>query len=192
MHFLKKTFLTLFLAGLFSTAAQAEVLDINLNADAAQFTFYPVGSTYMEDNNAGLGLGLLYNEAGDFMLSGTFLVPSNSNSGLTLSPGFQANYYKLDGYDGNLNLALAIGGRASYLLPTTFPLSVFAEAFLAPAITSFDNIDEGREFGLGLEMQASDTSLVYAGFRKIGVSTDKENDSYDLDSRLHLGIKFLY
>ena len=177
------------LAGLMSINTHADVIDISLNNDVAQFYYQPGGNADIETDDAGTQFGLLYNSDGDWMLSGKLIVPSANATGLQLSPGIKASIIGIDESESSVNAAISIGGRASGLLPTSLPLRAYGELYYAPSITVSNDIEDLLELEVGLEYQASNNASVYLGYRQIKIDLENKKAT-NLDNQFHIGIAF--
>jgi|GEM_PF-3702347 len=181
---------TLFLiTGLLSVNTQADVIDISLNNDTAQFYYQLGGNADVKSDDAGSQFGLLFNSDGDWMLSGKLIVPSANSTGLQLSPGIKVSIIDAEASDSSINAAVSIGGRVSSLLPTSIPLRAYGELYYAPSITVTNGIEDLLEIEAGIEYQVGNNASVYGGYRQIKIDLDK-NISTKLDDRFHIGIAF--
>jgi len=168
----------------------ADVFDVSLNNEVAEFAYQPWGDVDVESDNGGPELGLLFNEDGDWMLSGKLLVASANSAGLQLSPGIKLNLINADDIDSDINVAFALGGRASGLLPTALPLRAFGELFYSPSITSFNDLESVLETEIGIEYQAATNASVYLGYRRVNIDVDGIKKDLKLDEKIHIGLKF--
>lgn len=177
---------------LFSGTSYADRVNISLNNKAALLEYQPGGDIDVESDIGGASFGLLFNDDGDWMVSGKLLVSGVNDSGIQLSPGVKVNAISADDIDSSLNFSLAIGGRASGQLQTTFPLRAYAEFFYAPSITSFNDLESVSEFDLGVEHPIGNNAGVFIGYRRVNVDVDDSSDDIKLDNRLHAGVSLTF
>lgn len=171
------------------SSTHADIFDISLNNQVANIKYQMDGDTDIASDDGGLKFGLLFNDDGDWMLSGQLLVSSVNESGLKLSPGVKVSAINVDDADSKFNAALAIGGRVSGLLPTTIPLRAYGEFFYAPPITAFNDLDSVSELDLGVDYQVGNNASVYLGYRRINLDIDDADKDIRLDNRLHAGLR---
>jgi len=177
--------------------ATASELDFNIGADSARLEFrnalpsgldlqggeWEVGGLYVDevedatDEDAFLGHFDL-RATGDAGAQGVDL-----NAGL----GVRGYYLGSDFADGG---ALALSGQFTARMPDFNRVGLHGEAFFAPDVTSFSDLDDIFEIGLYVDYQVIRNGFVYAGWRTIETDVDDvPGGDMDLDEGLVAGIR---
>ena len=116
-----------------SATVEAEVFDLRLANETAEVIYLTESSTFGY-GGADIGLGLLFNEADDFMVSGAAMVTGHSagnNRPLQFGVGVKIAMVSID--QGVINEdvgAAAIGAQVRYLFPSATPVALLAEGFI--------------------------------------------------------------
>jgi hypothetical protein len=180
-----------------SSWGYAGSFDVRLGDEAAQFE-------YLFDNDAQIGIGgtdvsaaLFFNENDDIALTVGAIVTGNStgkNRALQFGAGVSAYGAELDtavGADETI-ASLAIGGRASYIFPSSTPMAVSLEVFYAPDITSFGDNEDLLDAQIRFELEVAPSTRIYVGYRKLEAELETSGVEYQLDDSGHLGLRFSF
>ena len=175
-----------------SAAVEAEGFDLRLANETAEVIYLTESSTFGY-GGADIGLGVLFNEADDFMISGAAMVTGHSagnNRPLQFGVGVKLAMVSID--QGVINEdvgAAAIGAQVRYLFPSATPVALLAEGFIAPEVVSFSGAEQYREYRFALELEVTPSARAYLGYRKIEVELENINPDIEVDDHAHLGIK---
>jgi hypothetical protein len=174
-----------------SNAAHAGGVDISLGNETADVV-YLTDSASLGYGGADVGLGALYNERDDILLTGQFLVSGSPGPDVPLQYGVGAKAYfsELDtDEDGH---ALGLGGQVRYLLPLRQPqMSVAAEGYYAPDITSFSDATSVLEFEPRFEVEVLPAARAYVGYRYIEMELENTSDR-DISDELVFGVRLQF
>lgn len=175
-----------------STQLQAEGFDLRLANETAEVIYLTESSTFGY-GGADIGLGLLFNESDDFMLSGSAMVTGHSagnNRPLQFGVGVKLAMISIDQVFINEDVgAVAIGAQARYLFPSSTPVALLAEGFIAPEVVSFSGAKQYREYRFALELEVTPSARAYVGYRQIEVELENFNQDIEIDDHAHLGVK---
>ncbi|MDH5473609.1 MAG: YfaZ family protein [Gammaproteobacteria bacterium] len=187
-----RKFTTIMSLMILSTQLQAEGFDIRLANETAEVNYLTESSTFGY-GGVDMGFGLFFNEADDFMISGSAMVAGNSaGNNRSLQFGVGAKLAMIALNQGNLDEdvgALAIGLQARYLFPSATPVALLAEGFIAPRVVSFSGAEQYREYRLAIELEVTPSARAYIGYRKMEVDLENINPDIEIDDHAHLGIK---
>ncbi|MCW8854309.1 MAG: YfaZ family protein [Gammaproteobacteria bacterium] len=187
-----RKFTTIFGFMILSATVQAEGFDLRLANETAEVIYLTESSTFGY-GGADIGLGLLFNEADDFMISGSAMVTGHSagnNRPLQFGIGVKLAMVSIDQATVNEEVgALAIGAQVRYLFPSSTPVALLAEGFIAPEVVSFSGAEQYREYRFALELEVTPSARAYLGYRKIEVDVENINQDIEIDDHAHLGIK---
>lgn len=187
---------------LFSSAAFADSIDVNLNNNAAAFRFNSSASDFIEGNSE-LSVGLLYNDANNKFVDAGLVIKGGSEEegapGLSVGVGvkgvFGSNNRTVTAATAaapavtttDTLSAIAVGGAAVLGLPTAVPVAFVVEYYASPKIMSFADSERFDQFGLRLEVAASPQAKIYVGYREIGFGI-KSGGSAELDKSSFVGV----
>ncbi len=172
-------------------AAEASDFEAALSQETAQFTLRS-DSSVIGWGGSDLAVGLFYNEDSDFMLQGSLLQmrQASEQNPLTFGVGVKGYVGMIDRPDEDL-LALSVGGQVRYTIAGTMPISIFLEGFYAPAITSFSDAEEIKDYTFGVQIEALPQTIAFVGLRNFKVVLD--NGDYELDDdNLHFGVRLTF
>ncbi len=177
-----------------SLGAGAKSLDVNLNNDAADFTFniFPAGSTRFGE--AQLELGFLFTSNSDYVGSAGLLVVGETGSG---SPGLDAGIgvRLFGGTTDNSNdfIALALSGLLNYSPPSLDRLKLGVYIDYSPEIVTFMDGDNFLHYGVRVGYEVLQQAQVYVGYRKMELDpTGSRQSKEDIDSGGHVGVEFYF
>ena len=175
-----------------SATVEAEGFDLRLANEAAEVIYLTESSTFGY-GGADIGMGLLFNEGDDFMVSGSAMVTGHSagnNRPLQFGIGIKLAMISIDQVVINEDVgAVAIGAQVRYLFPSATPVALLAEGFIAPKVVSFSGAEQYREYRFALELEVTPSARAYIGYRQIEVELENSNQDIEIDDHAHLGIK---
>ena len=175
-----------------SPMAMADSLDVHMNNTSAQFKL-GMSASGIGDGNAELQSRLFFNDTNDILLdAGVFARgPGGGEEGAAgpiAGGGLKVVYSKLDHAGTSYTLAcIALGGEFGFALPSSIPISLIGKYILSPKILSFADAERYNEYGVRLELAASQQAKIYLGFRQIGFGA-KNAGSLILDTGTHIGL----
>jgi len=181
---LRKSAWLLPLALMVSLPASADVLDINLNGDAAKISL--IRPLPPEGLEAGGGL-LLHKDDGYILDAEMHLVdrPEPGRNALFLGIGGKLPLISDDRRNAD-GAALAVGGKLRWTLPDYNRAAVAGSVYYAPSVISLFDIDSYQEYSLRGEFQILEDANVYLGYRHIELSYD--GDKFGADRKFDDGI----
>lgn len=180
---------------LFLPTAFANSFDIRLADDSAQLSYMQRSDISIGSGGSDIAYSLFYNEANDIIVSGQILAAGNiqgTSRAFNLAIGAKAYAGKFDELPEDKLGAVGLGGKFSYVIPNSTPMAAYFEAYLAPSITSFGDIDGLFEWNIGFELEVAPSAKVYIGYREIEAELAISNIDYDLDDAVHVGINFTF
>ena len=83
--------------------------------------------------------------------------------------------------------ALALGGFLNYEIPTVPNLSVRADAYYAPDVLSFDEIQRYSDLSARVQYRIIEQAWVYLGYRRADVNPDRGH-SQKIDEGGYVGL----
>jgi len=176
-----------------SPMAMADSLDVHMNNTSAQFKL-GMSASGIGDGDAELQSRLFFNDASDMLLdAGVFARGASGGgeegaAGPIAGGGLRVVYSKLDNLGTTYTLAcIALGGEFGFALPSSIPISIIGKYLLSPKILSFADAERYNEYGVRLELAASQQAKIYLGFRQIGFGA-KNAGSLVLDTGTHIGL----
>lgn len=173
-----------------STTALADVIDINLGDNSAQFQY----SSAMGRDSVGkteFHMGFLYTDQDNLLGDAGILVKNEVGSnlpGVTVGVGIKGLMATTDNNDA---MALALGGQVRFSLPTASRFGIAAQLYLAPKIVTFGDADRYIESGVRLEYEILPQATAYVGYRKIKFGIETGPDAL-LDEGAHIGVKITF
>ncbi len=190
---IKKIFtgLTLLLA---ATQVQARGIDLRLANEVAAVQYLTTSSTFGY-GGADVGLGFLFNDANDSMFSAEAMVSGNgagNNRALKMGVGAKVIGAYVKALDDTMG-AVAIGAQVRYVIPSSAPIAIMAEGFIAPKIVSFSGADQYSEFRVAVELEVTPSARAYVGYRSVGIDiTNGVGSDYKLDDSAHVGVRISF
>jgi hypothetical protein len=177
---------------LFPAPSRANDFEAAVSSETAQFTFRS-DSSLIGWGGSELGLGLFYNEAGDFVGQMSLMQRRQASENNPLTLGVGARLYLGDLDDLNQGIAaVAIGGEIRYTIPGVMPMAVYLTGHYAPKITSFSDTEEVLDINLGFQIEILPQTTAFVGYRSLEVDTDRVS-GYELDDdRVHVGVRFTF
>ncbi|MDH5764934.1 MAG: YfaZ family protein [Gammaproteobacteria bacterium] len=176
-----------------SAQAGASGLDLRLANETAEIMYLTESSTFGY-GGADIGLGYLFNEGDDFIISGQAMITGHSagnNRSLQFGVGVKLAMISIDRPPVNEDVgALAVGGQIRYLFPSSTPVAILAEGFIAPEVVSFSGADRYWEYRFAVELEVTPSARAYIGYRKIGVELLNIVPEFEIDDQAHIGVKF--
>lgn len=185
--------LATFLLILLSTTVSAQRIDINLKQDSARFSYITLigGSTF---GRTEMTTGILYNEDGNIVTNiglQVIDVAGSKTPGLELGVGPRFYYLKHDDTDSSA-AAIALGGQLRYKLPSLQRLSLIANLFYAPSITTTLDAENLHEFGIGVSYELLPTANVYLKYRRVRADFTKGIGVENIDRGTVVGMSFTF
>lgn len=171
--------LTLLLGGL----AQASSLEADLNPDTlrVQYNF--------SDQNASLGVSaalMLTDDNGELGYF-TLRTQGNLNNNRMVRGGFGGRAYFASPDDEDSFQSLGLGGFLETRVPNVRDLSIGAELYYSPSITSTDDVDNVIDVTFRVSYQLFDNAAAFAGVRSIEAEEDNTDDDIEFDDGAHIG-----
>jgi len=178
---------------LLSTTVSAQRIDINLKQDSARFSYITLigGSTF---GRTEMTTGILYNEDGNIVANidlQVIDVAGSKTPGLELGVGPRFYYLKHDDTDSS-GAAIALGGQLRYKLPSLQRLSLIANLFYAPSITTTLDAENLHEFGMGVSYELLPTANIYLKYRRIRADFTKGIGVENIDRGTVVGMNFTF
>jgi hypothetical protein len=172
--------------------ALADGLDINLSEDAAYITYLTRAEGFAYDG-ADIGIGAMFTDEDDWLLSGKLLVmgsPGVQGTAFQLGAGAKAYAIDLDRADDQV-FGIGIGGAVRYQLPTEVPLSLLVEGYYAPDITAFSGAEDIVDLSARVELEIAAGTRAYVGLRVLEVEGEAGGEA-ELDDGLHVGVRLTF
>lgn len=187
---LQYAFAAVLLAG--SAAVQAAGVEVMLSNETAQFTGFTDASATGYGGVEFEG-GLFLNEDDDWAAHLGFMVQGapRSQQPFSFSVGAKAYYLDFDAEDADAQ-ALAIGGGAAYHFPGTTPMSLGAQIFYAPDITTGGDADRLVDASLRFAVEVVPGTSGFVGYRLLEAGAEHGGDDYELDENLHIGLRVTF
>ena len=176
----------------YSSASNANGIDLRLSSDAAELTFLSESSTFGY-GGADIGFGIFFDDDDNLILNGSIIV---SGSGLGNLPGLNFGI-GIKAYAGSIDVinqtggAVAIGATGRYVIPGSVPTAILVEAYIAPSVSSLADFDGISEFRVGLEIEVTPSARAYIGYRDYEVDTNVAA-GLKVDDAIHFGVRFSY
>ncbi len=173
-------------------SSQAADFDIALSEETASLELI-ADSDVVGVGGADLLLGLFFNEDDDYMGSLGMLAygaPAGGEQPFSFGLGGKLYYAAIDKPDANVS-ALALGVTTKYHIPGNMPMSLGAELYFAPGITSFQDADQFLDARIRFSIDVLPSAAAFIGYRLTTVDFEEGGD-VDLDENLHLGIRIQF
>ena len=174
-----------------ATQAHAAGVDIKLGNDSAEMTYLTKSSTFGY-GGLDIGMGAFFNEDDDLQLNLSGMVTGSSagnNRALKFGVGAKLSMANLDLIDEDVG-ALALGLQVRYLFPSSTPVALLAEGFVAPSITSFSGAERYYEYRFAVELEVTPSARAYLGYRYMEYEMEAGYDYDEMDGQGHLGVRF--
>lgn len=179
----RSTFFLAVASVLSCNAALADTASIDINDDAFSFEYKATNASSNLDISAGL---LHHKDDGQLYALGAHVEgQSLQNSNISGSLGAKAYWADLD--NGGDGVAVGLGGFANFLVPNVDGLSFQIDAYYAPSVLSFNDIEHLIDFEAKAMYRVLDNGSVYLGYRKANIDLEDVGDA-DLDEGFHIGI----
>ena len=175
--------------------ALAGGLDISLSDESAEIVYLIDSDAKIGVGGADLAIGAFFNENDDIVLNAGILVSGHStgkNRALQFGGGAKAYLGELDLPEEDSLGAIAIGGKIGYIFPANTPMAISLEAYIAPDITSFNDISQLLEWVARFEIEVAPTTRLYVGYRNLEVELENSDTDYELDDTAILGVRFSF
>lgn len=181
---LKKRALSIAALTVFSASpALADTALIDINNDAFSFEYDVTNLSEQLNFSAGV---LHHKDDGQLYSIGANVEgPAIQNSEFYGSLGLKAYYADLD--SGVKGSAIGIGGFLNYSIYEVEGLSVQVDAYYAPSVLSFSDIDNLIDFSAKVLYRVIENGSVYLGYRKANIDIEDAGDD-DLDKGFHVGL----
>lgn len=175
-------------------AARADMLDINLNNNTAQFQFSTAGEVNAQ-GNADIHGGILYNN-NKSMLFNIGLMEQNTLAGapgLSAGVGLEAVIAKVkDNPPVTSNVsALAVDGLLRYSPPGADLVGIAGEIHYSPKILTYGDAVRYMQGTVRLEYEIAAQTMVYVGYRRISFGI-KDTRAAVMDSGVHIGFRLAF
>jgi hypothetical protein len=163
--------------------AAAGDLDFDLSNNAARFDFrFPVTESGLEAD-----LGILHHEKdGDMLFGGIQLVDDAGGGSEAFTVGLGVRAVSLDANTAD-GTAVAIGGFFDYVVPEYNRFAMGGYAYIAPAVTSFGDMERYLEYGVRAGYRVMKKASLYVGYRDVSADFIGGVDA-TIDQGLHAGI----
>jgi len=175
--------------------AMADMLDVNLNNNAAQFQFSTANSVNSQ-GKADIHAGLYYNNNKSLLVNAGIMV----NNGLETAPGtivgvgmeaVAANLKDNPGITSNAT-ALALDALLRYSPPSASHVGIAGELHYAPRILTFGDAERYTQAMIRVEYELAPSSVIYAGYRRTSFGIKNSVPADELDSGLYVGFKIAF
>ena len=190
---LRKVLLSLLVALPLSNVS-ANGIDFRLGSRAAELTFLTESATFGY-GGADIGYGFFYNEDDEYAVSASMLVsgtPAGDVRALHFGVGGKLYASILDRPVDNIEGGgLAIGAQARYVFPSSMPLAILGEVFVAPSVTSVAEFEGINEYRFAVEVEVTPSARAYVGYRQLKVELD-DGTKIKLDNKDHVGVRFSF
>ena len=175
-----------------STSSFANDFEATLSSKTAQFSLYS-DSSVVGWGGSDLAVRLFYNEADDFLAQAEIMSirQADENTPLTLGVGVKGYLGHLETTDETV-FSIAIGGSAQYVIPAKMPVTVYANLFISPQITSFSDTKELIDFNTGAQIEIMPQTIMFVGYRRISIDTKQVSDYRADDQHIHFGIRLTF
>jgi len=185
-----KKFVAALVVMLASAQAYGAGLEVDLSEESGEFSY--LMNTRQVEGALDLSLNLFYNEREDVMLSvGMLSLGQQAEYGRPLQLGVGGKVYGGQLMDEREILALGIGGRLAYIVPSSIsPLTAVAELYFAPSVTSFSGAERFMDLNTRVELEITPTARGFVGYRLTTVRMDGAEDDMELDDNMHVGVRF--
>lgn len=175
-------------------SVHAAALDISLSDQSANVALLMEGSRFYL-GGSDLGFGVYFNENNDVLMHASLLginVAPTMGQPYRIAAGAKAYFGQVDATGDSLS-AIGIGGRFELIHPhPRMPMSIAAEAYYAPDITSFGDAQNLLEFNVRLELDITPSTKAYLGYRlmesEFQTATGATN-TVELDDSIHFGVR---
>ncbi|OUS25757.1 hypothetical protein A9Q99_20070 [Gammaproteobacteria bacterium 45_16_T64] len=132
---------------------------------------------------------LHHEDDGDVYSIGAFVQsPINNRNDLHGALGAKLYYLDADGPDGH---GVGLGGELSFKIPSVEKLSIHAEAYYAPKVLAYDDVERFLDTSISLKYRALEQGSIYVGYRKQEVDI-KDGERADIDNGAHIGISLQF
>ena len=174
--------------------AMADMLDVNLNNNTAQFQ-YSTANGVNPQGKADIHAGLLYNSAKSLLANVGVMV----TNGLEASPGTSVGI-GMEALAANIKdnapvtsnaTAVALDALVRFAPPTNPQLGFAGELHYAPKILTFGDAERYSQGIVRVEYELAPSSVVYLGYRRTNFGI-KNARAAQLDSGVHVGFKIAF
>ncbi len=175
--------LALGLASGMTPTAQAAQLDFDLSDKAARIDY----RFELTDTGLTADVGLLHHkDDGDLLYAGIVLVGDAAEAKEAFTAGLGLRLAALDANAAGDGAALSIGGFVRYVFPDFNRFALGGDAYIAPSVTSFGDLDRYFEYSLRGEYRLTKNAGMYLGARE--VQGDFGFGNTTIDDGLFVGI----
>ena len=174
----------LILAGL---SAHASEFAFKLSSDTVSAVFAPPVS----ENGLQMSFGLLHNQdEGSVVDAGLHVVDDATADGRGFIVGLGGKLLAIDSDRANdTGGAIAVGGHFRYVFPSYNRISLSGEAYYAPDVLGFGDVQEYLELAIRGEYAVLRQARVFLGYQKIS-SNFEGTQSFDFENGIHVGMAF--
>lgn len=180
------------IALLMASSIQASELELFLGSDTAALKILS-DSASVGVGGADLQIGGFFNDADDYLIELGMLVQGRPAGEQPTSYGLgaKAMFGGIDQPDKGLG-GIGLGGIIAHHIPANMPVTLSAELYYAPGITSFRDADGMLDMTLRAELAVLPAASAFLGYRQLSVDLDGVSGDYDLDDEIHLGMRFQF
>lgn len=156
--------LALGLCSSMASTAQAAQLDVDLSDKSARIDY----RFELTDTGLKADVGLLHHkDDGDLLYAGIVLVGDAAQSTEAFTAGLGLRISAIDADAAGDGAALAIGGFLRYVFPDYNRFAIGGDAYIAPSVTSFGDLDRYYEVSLRGEYRITKNAGLYVGAREV-------------------------
>jgi len=184
-----KNLASLALAVLLCNAVLADEVDFSFNSDAVR-AFYVYD---FRSNDLAADVGLLYNDdEGNVLNVSLYLTGLASDGASPLQAGIGGRTGWVDGDDsGQSGAPLAVGGYLKYNFKQLNRLCIRGDAWYAPEILSFGDLDEYEDFSVRVGYNVLKEADIYLGLRYVRGNFDNDSKAeFDDGANIGFNIRF--
>ncbi|MBV1920642.1 MAG: YfaZ family protein [Pseudomonadales bacterium] len=178
--------LTLISLFLFPTVSFSNQVNLDLSDETIHVAF----ATKPSKKSLNVSASFLHHEDdGEVYAIGAFAQsPINNRQDLHGSLGGRFYYLDADGPDG---YGIGLGGEVGYKIPSVQGLSVHGEAYYAPKVTMFVDIERFVDVTVRIKYRILEQGAAYLGYRSQKVHI-KHGGSENIDEGVHVGISLQF
>lgn len=183
------------LAMLFTaSSAMANMLDVNLNNNTAQFQFSTANGVQAQ-GNADLHAGVLYNNRNSVLVNAGVMVENTleGSPGVTIGVGMEALAATIKDnkpFRSNAS-AIALDALVRFSPDSAPQLGFSGGLHYAPNILTFGDAVRYSQGTVRIDYELAPQTMVYAGYRRITFGI-KHQQAAVLDNGLHVGFKLAF
>lgn len=161
-----------------------------VNLDISDETIHVAFATKPSKKSLNISASFLHHEDdGEVYSVGVFAQsPINNRQDLHGALGGRFYYLDADGPDG---YGVGLGGELGYKIPSVKGLSIHGEAYYAPKVTMFSDIERFVDVSIRAKYQILEQGSIYLGYRSQKVHVE-HSSSANIDEGAHVGISLQF